>query len=130
VILVDTSVWVDVLRHGDSLVAFRQQVADEQVVLSRFTALELLVGAADEAEWDRLALHLGDQRYVEMGERTWVDAARTHFELRSRGRTVGSAIDCCIAQLAIENRFVLLHRDRDFETIAEIRPLRHLRFEA
>ena len=57
------------------------------------------------------------------GRFTWRDAARIHFDLRRRGRTVRSAIDCCIAQLAIENNLRLLHRDRDFETIAEIRPL-------
>jgi len=117
-----------VLRRREALAAFQRQVGDERVVLSRFTQLELLFGAADDTEWDHLALHLEDQLYVEMGERTWLDAARTQFELRRRGRRVRSAIDCCIAQLAIENRLVLLHRDRDFETIAEIRPLRHRRF--
>jgi len=127
-ILVDTSVWIEVLRRREAAAVFQEQVGEERVVLSRFSQLELLFGAADEREWDHLALHLEDQHYVEMSESTWVEAARTHFELRRRGRTVRSAIDCCIAQLAIENRLVLLHRDRDFETIAGIRPLRHQRF--
>jgi len=39
------------------------------------------------------------------------------------GKTVNSPIDCCIDQLAIENRVVLLHRDQDFSMIAQIRPV-------
>jgi predicted nucleic acid-binding protein len=57
----------------------------------------------------------------------WSDAARIFFDLRRRGRTVRSSIDCCIAQIAIENDVLLLHRDRDFEVIAELRPLRQQR---
>jgi hypothetical protein len=38
-----------------------------------------------------------------------------------------SPIDCCIAQIALDHAIVLLHRDRDFETIATIRPLRQAR---
>jgi predicted nucleic acid-binding protein len=45
---------------------------------------------------------------------------------RQRGKTVRSPIDCCIAQVAIDHDTLLLHRDRDFETIAEIRPLRQM----
>jgi predicted nucleic acid-binding protein len=45
---------------------------------------------------------------------------------RQRGKTVRSPIDCCIAQVAIDHDTLLLHRDRDFETITEIRPLRQM----
>jgi hypothetical protein len=38
-----------------------------------------------------------------------------------------SPIDRCIAQIALDHAIVLLHRDRDFETIATIRPLRQAR---
>jgi len=37
---------------------------------------------------------------------------------------VRGAIDCFIAQLALENDAPLLHSDRDFDTIAAVRPLR------
>jgi predicted nucleic acid-binding protein len=56
-------------------------------------------------------------------------AARTYYDLRRLGRTVRSAIDCCIAQAAIDHQALLLHRDRDFDTIAQIRPLRQVRME-
>jgi len=41
--------------------------------------------------------------------------------LRRAGKTVRSPIDCCIAQLALENQLMLVHNDRDFEVIAELR---------
>ncbi len=40
-----------------------------------------------------------------------------------------SAIDCCIAQAAIDHDVLLVHRDRDIETIAENRPLRQARMD-
>ena len=52
------------------------------------------------------------------------EAARIDFELRRRGKTVRSPIDCCIAQIALDHDVLLLHRDRDFEVIAGVRPLR------
>jgi len=45
-ILVDTSVWVLILRDktGDVTAAFRERIGSESVVLSRFNQLELLQG--------------------------------------------------------------------------------------
>jgi predicted nucleic acid-binding protein len=57
----------------------------------------------------------------------WTDAARIYFDLRRTGRTVRSPIDCCIAQIAIDHAALLLHRDRDFTTTAQMRPLREMR---
>ena len=131
-VLIDTSVWVDVLRDASGAAADRVRsiVDDDEVVLTRFNQLELLQGALDEREWTTLANYLEGQDYVEAGDDTWRAAARIYYELRRRGRTVRSAVDCCIAQLAIEHEALLLHQDRDFETIAEIRPLaaQHISF--
>jgi len=96
----------------------------DEPVLSRFHQLELLQGALDEREWGLLKEYLDAQDYIECSVITWADAARIYFDLRRRGKTVRSPIDCCIAQLAIEHDVLLLHRDRDFEAIANVRPLR------
>lgn len=45
------------------------------------------------------------------------------------GVTINSPVDCCIAGLAIESQALLLHRDHDFERIAEIRPLKNEYFD-
>ena len=124
-ILVDTSVWIDVLRDkaGDVVRSFRSRVGDEVIVFCRFIQLELLQGAKDEHEWSRLDEYLSAQYYLEASEKTWRNAARIYFELRKSGTTVRSPIDCCIACVAMESQAMLLHRDRDFESIAKITPL-------
>ena len=124
-ILVDTSVWIEVLRNrkGRVVQSFRDRVRDDVWVLSRFTQLELLQGAKDEYEWKRLDEYLSIQYYLESSENTWREAARIYFELRREGKTINSPIDCCIAQIAIEAGAILLHRDQDFSRIARIRPL-------
>ena len=124
-ILVDTSVWVDVLRDkkGALAEAFRKRTAEEICVLSQFTQMELLQGAKDEKEWNRLDEYLLTQYYLDCSENTWKEAARIFFELRRKGITVSSPVDCCIAQIAIESNALLLHRDGDFEKIVRVRPL-------
>lgn len=129
-ILVDTSVWIEVLRDktGKTVRAFRERIGIENCIFCRFTQLELLQGSKDEMEWKRLDDHLSTQFYLEATEKTWREAARIYFELRRKGITLSSPVDCCIAQIAIESKVLLLHRDEDFERIARIRPLAIERF--
>jgi len=124
-ILVDTSVWIEVLKDktGDVTQKFRERTASKIVVFSRFIQLELLQGAKDEYEWRRLDEYLSTQYYLETTENTWQQAARIYFDLRKAGITINSPIDCCIANIAIESQTLLLHRDNDFKRIAKIRPL-------
>jgi len=130
-ILVDTSVWVQVLRDrtGNAVRKFRKRVSDEPIAFARFTQLELLQGAKDDYEWNRLDEYLTTQYYLESTEDSWREAARIYFELRRSGITLSSPIDACIAQIAIESKALLLHRDEDFERITQIRPLIAERFE-
>lgn len=129
-ILVDTSVWVAILRDktGTAVQGFRERISTDICVFSRFTQLELLQGAKDEREWERLDDYLSTQYYLEATDHTWKEAARIYFELRRTGITLSSPIDCCIAQIAIESEALLLHQDQDFEKIARIRPLTAERF--
>jgi hypothetical protein len=130
-ILVDTSVWIEMLRdrQGRTRGVFQAFRGDEPYVLCRFTQLELLQGAKDEREWGLLDEYLSAQYYLEATENTWRDAARIYFELRRKGLTIGSPVDCCIAQVAMDGDALLLHRDRDFEKIGRIRPLKLSWFE-
>ena len=125
-VLVDTSVWVDVFRDPDGRVtdALRRLTGNDETVLTRFNQLELLQGARDEQEWSVLTEYLDHQDYLEAGTDTWRNAARIYFDLRRRGRTVRSPVDCCIAELAREHDALLVHRDRDFVAIAEVRAVR------
>ncbi len=131
-ILIDTSVWVEILKdkRGKIVQAFKARMSGEVCALTRFTQLELLQGALNDTEWRQLDEYLSTQLYLEASEGTWSRAARIYFELRRKGMTVSSPIDCCIGQIAIESKALLLHRDRDFDRIAQIRPLLSAWFEA
>jgi predicted nucleic acid-binding protein len=124
-ILVDTSIWIALFwdKSDKSQKAFRDRIRSDIYVLSRFNQLELLQGARDSREWRVLNDYLSTQMYLEMSESSWPAAARIYFDLRRRGITLNSAVDCCIGQIALENNATLLHRDRDFELIARVRPL-------
>ena len=126
-ILVDTSVWIEVLKDktGNIVGEFRKRTEADIVVFCRFVQLELLQGAKDEFEWNRLDEYLATQYYLETYENTWRSAAKIYFNLRKSGVTIRSPIDCCIATIAMESRALLLHRDRDFERISKIIPLQN-----
>ncbi|WP_315862120.1 PIN domain-containing protein [Picosynechococcus sp. NKBG15041c] len=91
--------------------------------------MELLQGCLNEQEWNLLSAYLETQDYAELTIQSWQEAARIYFDLHRQGLTVRSPIDCCIAQTALEHNLLLIHNDRDFETIAKVRSLQHLRFQ-
>ena len=130
-ILVDTSVWIEILKdqNGDIVRALQDRTGSEDIVLTRFNQLELLQGAKGQKEWTLLDDYLSTQYYLEASEYTWREAARIYFELRRQGITINSPIDCCIAQIALEYDSLLLHRDKDFERVSRIRPLQQERFD-
>jgi predicted nucleic acid-binding protein len=129
-VLIDTSVWINVFKDNSGIYSQQLQalVGEEEIALTRFQQLELLQGVRDEKEWILLSDYLDNQLYLEVGSDTWQAAARIYFDLRRSGVTVRSPIDCCIAQIAIENEVLLIHDDRDFEVIAGVVGLVERRF--
>jgi predicted nucleic acid-binding protein len=125
--LIDTSVLVAMFRDRTGAVAeaLRELLEDRDYYLTRFTQMELLQGARDQKEWLKLQDYLADQDYLEMEEEGWTNAARLYFDLRRKGLTVRSVIDCCIAEIALRHEMTLVHKDRDFATIAKLRALSH-----
>ncbi len=128
--LIDTSVLVLLFRDRSGAVAqtLREFLDGRDYYLTRFTQMELLQGARDEKEWLKLSDYLAGQDYLETDDESWANAARLYFEMRRRGLTVRSVIDCCVAQIALQSGVTLLHNDRDFVSIAKLRPLKHLEF--
>jgi predicted nucleic acid-binding protein len=130
-LIIDTSLWIPIYRDPSGAFAQRVQavIGDEEYVFCQFIRSELLQGCRDEREWVQTIEYLDEQSYLEMSLAGWTDAARIYFELRQRGFTVRSTLDCCVAVVALQHDLTLLHNDRDFETIAKVRPLKHRRVE-
>lgn len=85
---------------------------------------EVLRGAASVAKFDYLVEFMGSQTFYHPKDpvESYGEAARMYFDCRRAGITVRSAIDCLIARVAIEHDLVLLHDDRDFESMAGVVP--------
>ena len=130
-ILVDTSVLVPFLR-GSNTVATRYltRAIEEEIdtFLAPIIVQEVLQGARDDKEWRTLDAYLSTQALVqpEDGLNLHRQAARIYFDCRRRGLTVKRTIDCLIAQIALAHNLALLHDDRDYDTIRQVRPLKTL----
>jgi predicted nucleic acid-binding protein len=129
VIVVDTSVLVDFFRGSRTVASERlRQIEMDQIpfAIPGVCCQELLAGARDEKEWRLLYSYLETQDILWPIDpwATYSEAARIMFDCRARGLSVRGSIDCLIAQLTLDHDGTLLHSDKDFDSIALVRPLR------
>jgi predicted nucleic acid-binding protein len=125
VILVDTSVWVAVFR-ARSPVRIEDAIEFEEIATCLPVILEVLQGFRDERAYRTardamLALPIVESP---MEESLFLEAAELYRSARRRGLTVRSSVDCLIAACALRHNLAVMHKDRDFEQIAEISPLK------
>jgi len=119
VYLVDTSVWIGLFRQKDTAAVQRLRIILEQDIpfgISSIIYQELLQGAKDESDYQKLQDYLSGQRFYHPEDEinSYANAARIYFDCRRKGQTIRSTIDCLIAEIAIEHKLVLLHEDADF----------------
>lgn len=128
--LIDTSVLVNIFRDktGIKRKNLENIIEDNPFFLSHFIQMELLQGAKDEKEWQLLEVYLHDQDYLTENSSILINSARIFYDLRRKGLTVRSSVDCCIAQLAISYNLILIHNDKDFETIKKVKDLQTIIF--
>jgi predicted nucleic acid-binding protein len=124
VVLVDSTVWIDLLRRRDTarVAALRDLLAVEAAALSALIYQEVLQGAASAEHFARLCGYfstlpmLGSAAPIRLHE----SAAELYARCRWAGVTPRNGYDCLIAQTAIEHGVELLAHDRDFDAIARI----------
>lgn len=118
-VLVDTSVWIDYLQGvSGEHIDFLDGLLTNPLALgiSDVIYMEILQGARDAAAFDRLHSYFSTQRFYRFQdpEAAHAAAAKIYLDCRRQGVTVRSTLDCLVAQCAIENNLILLHKDRDF----------------
>lgn len=127
-ILVDSSVWIDVLADRDTPQTdrFRDLLARNQTLgVGDLVAVEVLQGTRDEADFHATQTTLETFTAVPIASRAVVvEAARNHQRLRARGVTPRKTIDTLIATRCILDRLPLLFADRDFLPFARYLNLR------
>ncbi|MGK5088472.1 PIN domain-containing protein [Bdellovibrionota bacterium FG-2] len=123
-ILVDTSVWVDLLGS-----AKRHSLAPERMLdLATCSPViqEVLQGIKNEKAHQRimdglLALpRFEDPPTTEL----YLEASELYRSGRRRWLTIRSSTDCLIAAIALRHRLTVWHADRDFSSLAAFTDLR------
>ena len=122
-ILVDTSVLIDFFKGAETqktLIFESILKQDLPYGIAPYTYQEVLQGARDEPEYEKIREYLATMRFYFLPETidVYEESARMFFDLRRKGITVRSTIDILIALVAIRNNLSLLHNDRDFDAIA------------
>jgi predicted nucleic acid-binding protein len=120
-VLVDTSVWADFFNgypstQAETLAALL--AGPREIATCGVIAAEFLQGIRQPRHVARLEDVFRRMIWLEpRGRETFFDAARLYRDLRARGITVRSTIDCLVVCLARENDCLLLARDRDLRYI-------------
>jgi len=121
--LVDTSVLIDFLKGkaNPKTKIFESLLCQNLPYgIASYTFHEVLQGARDEAEFNKLQEYLSSLVVFFLPEEiaTYEKSAALFFSLRRQGVTVRSSIDVLISLIAIENNLLLLHNDSDFDAIS------------
>jgi predicted nucleic acid-binding protein len=122
VIVVDTSVWIDVLNGNNTAKARRciELLEDgAPLALTDVVFAELLQGLRSRREAQRVERHLRLFPIIRL--ETLDDfslAADLYRRARSAGLTIRRTLDCLIAAPCIREGFPILHADQDFDRLA------------
>jgi len=125
VVLVDTSVWIEVFRRGAGF-SLEPSIDFDEIVTCLPIIQEVLQGFRDESAFRLAHEALYALPIVEspLGASLFDDAIDLYRLARQAGRTVRSSVDCLIAACALRHDLELVHQDRDFDAIASISRLR------
>lgn len=123
-LLVDTSVWIEVFRKPPRCVL--SDVADlEEVVTCLPVVQEVLQGFREERAFRTAREAMLALPIVESPLRVEVfdEAIELYRAARRSGLTVRSGVDCLIAACALRHGLTVLHHDRDFSALARVSDL-------
>ncbi|MDQ6773042.1 MAG: PIN domain nuclease [Candidatus Dormibacteraeota bacterium] len=121
-IVVDTSVWIDVLNGRDSLQAMRciDLIRDgAPVALTDIVVTEVLQGLRSDREAALVEGHLRQfpiLRFEALED--FARAAALYRQARRAGVTIRNTLDCLIAAPCVRDGAPLLHADEDFDRLA------------
>ena len=126
-ILVDSNTWGDFFNGVQNRYVNRLDAAleaEEDVVVLPIIITEVLQGFRTDTGFRRAQRVLVALPVIHPTVECHVRAARLFRSLRKTGITVRGAVDCVIAQVALDAKATLLSPDADFEHIARHTRLR------
>jgi hypothetical protein len=117
-VLIDTSVWIDYFKGGNSQLIDKVEVfiKDEAVYVPKVVIAELIQGAKSKKE-TKIIEELTDAfSIIDQGEETWKRVGVLSHRLKRKGKTC-NLIDCYIAIIAKENGCKVFTLDPHFQKI-------------
>lgn len=121
-IVVDTSVWIDVLNDVGSAKASRctELLQDgAPLALTDIVFAEILQGFRHEHEARRVEKHLRAFPVLRLEELDdFALAAELYRKARRAGVTIRKTLDCLIAAPCVRDGVPILHADEDFDRLA------------
>jgi predicted nucleic acid-binding protein len=125
VVLVDTSIWIEVFRKP-SRVDLEAAVPFDDIVTCLPVMQEVLQGFRDELAFTRARESMQAMPILESPLRldVFLQAADLYRSARRAGYTIRSGVDCVIAACAIRHRAEVLHHDRDYDALSKVSALR------
>lgn len=126
-LLVDTSVWIELLRRGKK--PSKNLVSRiEDFVTCPPIVQEIFQGLRQGQESEYFASLFSSLPCVAspVPIERYIEAAELYRSGRARGLTVRSSVDSIIAAIAIKESLTVLHKDRDFLQIAKYSGLKQI----
>lgn len=121
-IVVDTSVWIDVLNDVDSAKASRctELLADgAPLALTDVIFAEILQGFRHERDARRVEKHLRAFPVLRLEDlEDYALAAQLYRKARRSGVTIRKTLDCLIAAPCVRDGVPIFHADEDFDRLA------------
>jgi predicted nucleic acid-binding protein len=128
VIVVDTSVWIDVLTGVDTpgaATCIQLIETGEPLALTDIIFAEILQGLRDDDEAAEVEAHLRAFPILRLQSlEDFSLAAELYRTARRNGITIRKTLDCLIAAPCVRTAAPLLHADADFDRLATCTPLR------
>ena len=123
--LVDTSVWIEIFRARKPL-RLASIVEFDEIVTCLPVIQEVLQGFRDEQAFRTARISMLAIPCVEspLGVEVVEAAVALYRSARRMGLTVRSSVDCLIAACALRHDLTVLHRDRDYPSLAKVSELR------
>ena len=119
-ILIDTSAWIEFLRDTGSPICQRvDDLLAAEIATCDVVRMEVLAGARNEQHLQQLRRLLARASTIPTEPVDYDAAAALYRTCRQQGHTVRKLIDCLIAAVAIRGNLPVLHRDADFDILAQ-----------
>ncbi|MFH1860241.1 MAG: PIN domain-containing protein [bacterium] len=129
--LIEVSIWITFFKSNcpeEILCLVKDLILKKEAIITPPVLFEILRGAKDKREYQSLWEKFSALDMLPVTDEVWQYSYSLSFALKTKGITIPS-IDTLIASIALVHDCTLLHKDKHFEMIKEIAPLKTIFFK-